>query len=181
MAGIAAGFGAVFGTPLAGAIFALEVLTIGRVEYEALLPCLVAALAWALLRISLLGRALQKQSWEPKPVVHAPSPEERALADARSGHTSLVLLHAAPGLGRSALLAHFLATLESTSPTTVVSATERAATGSSEPGSPSALPTITITNWPTRTSAVRSRLIRTISRRRTSSGTMIGGSKPSAD
>lgn len=45
MAGIAGGFGAVFGTPLAGAVFALEVLTIGRIEYEALLPCLVAALA----------------------------------------------------------------------------------------------------------------------------------------
>ncbi|MFN4135801.1 MAG: voltage-gated chloride channel family protein [Novosphingobium sp.] len=43
MAGIAAGFGAVFGTPLAGAIFALEVLAIGRVEYGALVPCLVAA------------------------------------------------------------------------------------------------------------------------------------------
>ncbi len=44
MAGVAAGFGAVFGTPLAGAVFALEVLTIGRVEYTALVPCLVAAL-----------------------------------------------------------------------------------------------------------------------------------------
>ncbi len=43
MAGIAAGFGAVFGTPIAGAIFALEVLAIGRVEYHALIPCLVAA------------------------------------------------------------------------------------------------------------------------------------------
>lgn len=43
MAGIAAGFGAVFGTPLAGAVFALEVLTIGRVEYVALVPCLIAA------------------------------------------------------------------------------------------------------------------------------------------
>lgn len=43
MAGIAAGFGAVFGTPLAGAVFALEVLAIGRIEYEALVPCLVAA------------------------------------------------------------------------------------------------------------------------------------------
>jgi H+/Cl- antiporter ClcA len=42
MAGIAAGFGAVFGTPLAGAVFALEVLAVGRVEYRALLPCLVA-------------------------------------------------------------------------------------------------------------------------------------------
>jgi H+/Cl- antiporter ClcA len=42
--GIAAGFGAVFGTPLAGAVFAMEVLTIGRVRYNALLPCLMAAL-----------------------------------------------------------------------------------------------------------------------------------------
>ncbi|EJL23474.1 voltage-gated chloride channel family protein [Novosphingobium sp. AP12] len=44
MTGIAAGFGAVFGTPIAGAVFALEVLAIGRVEYPALVPCLVAAL-----------------------------------------------------------------------------------------------------------------------------------------
>ncbi|NEX45587.1 chloride channel protein [Pseudotabrizicola algicola] len=42
--GIAAGFGAVFGTPLAGAIFALEVLMIGRIQYGALLPALLAAL-----------------------------------------------------------------------------------------------------------------------------------------
>jgi H+/Cl- antiporter ClcA len=43
MAGIAAGFGAVFGTPVAGAVFALEVLSIGRIKYDALLPCLFAA------------------------------------------------------------------------------------------------------------------------------------------
>jgi H+/Cl- antiporter ClcA len=42
-AGIAAGFGAVFGTPLTGAIFAMEVLTIGRLQYDAMIPCLVAA------------------------------------------------------------------------------------------------------------------------------------------
>ncbi len=42
--GIAAGFGAVFGTPLTGAIFALEVLAIGRIDYEALIPCLIASL-----------------------------------------------------------------------------------------------------------------------------------------
>ena len=42
MAGIACGFGAVFGTPLAGAVFALEVLTIGSMEYSALIPCLMA-------------------------------------------------------------------------------------------------------------------------------------------
>jgi H+/Cl- antiporter ClcA len=43
-AGVAAGFGAVFGTPLAGAVFAMEVLMVGRIQYNALLPCLVAGL-----------------------------------------------------------------------------------------------------------------------------------------
>ncbi|WP_183565861.1 voltage-gated chloride channel family protein [Mucilaginibacter sp. SP1R1] len=44
ISGIAAGFGAVFGTPLTGAIFAMEVLTIGRIQYNALLPCLIASI-----------------------------------------------------------------------------------------------------------------------------------------
>ncbi|MBE7179120.1 MAG: chloride channel protein, partial [Mucilaginibacter polytrichastri] len=43
IAGMAAGFGAVFGTPLAGAVFAVEVLAIGRIEYRAFLPALAAA------------------------------------------------------------------------------------------------------------------------------------------
>lgn len=43
-AGVAAGFGAVFGTPVTGAIFALEVLSVGRIQYNALLPALIAAL-----------------------------------------------------------------------------------------------------------------------------------------
>jgi H+/Cl- antiporter ClcA len=44
-AGVAAGFGAVFGTPLTGAIFALEVVTIGRIRYDALLPALIGGVA----------------------------------------------------------------------------------------------------------------------------------------
>lgn len=44
MAGIAGGFGAVFGTPLAGAVFAMEVLLVGRMSYEALIPCLIAGI-----------------------------------------------------------------------------------------------------------------------------------------
>ncbi len=44
LAGVAAGFGSVFGTPLAGAIFAMEVITIGRIQYHALVPVLVASL-----------------------------------------------------------------------------------------------------------------------------------------
>lgn len=44
MVGVAAGFGGVFGTPVAGAIFAAEVLQIGRLRYEALIPCLIGGL-----------------------------------------------------------------------------------------------------------------------------------------
>lgn len=44
MCGVSAGFGSVFGTPLAGAVFAMEVLVVGRVQYEALVPVLVASI-----------------------------------------------------------------------------------------------------------------------------------------
>ncbi len=44
MSGISAGFASVFGSPLAGAIFGLEVLAIGRLRYDAILPCMVAAI-----------------------------------------------------------------------------------------------------------------------------------------
>ena len=44
MAGIAAGFAAVFGTPVTGAVFAMEVIAIGSIKYDALLPCLIASL-----------------------------------------------------------------------------------------------------------------------------------------
>ncbi len=43
MTGISAGFASVFGTPLAGAIFGIEVLAVGAVSYEAIVPCFVAA------------------------------------------------------------------------------------------------------------------------------------------
>ncbi|WP_373994484.1 voltage-gated chloride channel family protein [Duganella sp. Root1480D1] len=44
MAGISAGFASVFGTPLAGAIFGLEVLVVGRMRFTAIYPCMLAAL-----------------------------------------------------------------------------------------------------------------------------------------
>jgi H+/Cl- antiporter ClcA len=44
VAGMSAGFGAVFGVPLAGAVFGMEVQSIGRVRYEALVPSLTGAL-----------------------------------------------------------------------------------------------------------------------------------------
>ena len=48
MTGISAGFASVFGTPLAGAVFALEVLAgpaLRQMRWAALLPCAVAAVA----------------------------------------------------------------------------------------------------------------------------------------
>ncbi len=42
--GIAAGFCAVFGTPVAGAIFAVEVLFVGQIFYDVLLPALISGI-----------------------------------------------------------------------------------------------------------------------------------------
>jgi H+/Cl- antiporter ClcA len=52
-AGIAGGFGSVFGTPIAGAVFGLEVVSVGRLEYDALFPALVAAVVGDLVTRSL--------------------------------------------------------------------------------------------------------------------------------
>lgn len=43
MSGVSAGFGSVFGTPLAGTVFGMEVLRVGAIRYEALVACLSAA------------------------------------------------------------------------------------------------------------------------------------------
>jgi H+/Cl- antiporter ClcA len=43
--GISAGFASVFGTPIAGAIFGVEVLIIGAIMYDVLLPSIIAGFA----------------------------------------------------------------------------------------------------------------------------------------
>jgi H+/Cl- antiporter ClcA len=42
-AGVAGGFGSVFGTPIAGAVFGLEFVVLGLIRYDALLPALAAS------------------------------------------------------------------------------------------------------------------------------------------
>lgn len=44
MCGMSAGFSALFGTPMAAAIFALEVISIGIMHYSALVPCVTSAM-----------------------------------------------------------------------------------------------------------------------------------------
>jgi H+/Cl- antiporter ClcA len=72
--GISGGFAAVFGTPISGAIFGIEVLYLGRIEYPVLFPCLVSGIVAHL----VCG-------------VHAPVP---AITDslASLGRTNIVVL-----------------------------------------------------------------------------------------
>ena len=44
MAGMSGGFGAVFGTPLSGMLFGLEVLAVGKLRYDGLFVCAIAAI-----------------------------------------------------------------------------------------------------------------------------------------
>ncbi|MFX3635142.1 MAG: chloride channel protein [Candidatus Pristimantibacillus sp.] len=43
MCGISSGFGAIFGTPIAGTVFGLEVVALRVIPYRAILPCLIAS------------------------------------------------------------------------------------------------------------------------------------------
>ncbi|MEK4236977.1 voltage-gated chloride channel family protein [Paenibacillus sp. FSL H7-0714] len=55
MCGISGGFGSIFGTPLAGTLFGLEVVTIGLISQQALLPCFVASFVGDLVTTQLWG------------------------------------------------------------------------------------------------------------------------------
>ncbi len=67
-AGVAGGFGSVFGTPIAGAIFALEFVVWGQIQYRALVPALTAAVVGDFVTSRVFG------------VVHTPYPPVEPLA-----------------------------------------------------------------------------------------------------
>ena len=54
MCGMSAGFAALFGTPLAAAVFSMEMVSVGVMYYAAMVPCLLSALI-ARLTAGLLG------------------------------------------------------------------------------------------------------------------------------
>lgn len=66
---IAAGFGSVFGTPLAGAVFGLEVFLIGRIKYDAIFPAFASAI------IADLTTNLWQVNHTQYPIDFIPKPE----------------------------------------------------------------------------------------------------------
>ncbi|MNJ31461.1 H(+)/Cl(-) exchange transporter ClcA [compost metagenome] len=55
MCGVSGGFGSVFGTPLAGTMFGLEVAVLGLISYRALVPCFAASFVGNLVATELWG------------------------------------------------------------------------------------------------------------------------------
>lgn len=55
MCGMSAGFSALFGTPVAAAIFAVEVTIVGAVQYSALVPCMISSITAALVSKTFFG------------------------------------------------------------------------------------------------------------------------------
>ena len=100
IAAIGGGFGAVFGVPIAGCVFALEVQTAGRMRYDAIVPALTASLVGGLM-VRAVG------------VTHTPLPDvgpvhltavlalKVALAGLAFGLTSVAFVELTHGLKRS--------------------------------------------------------------------------------
>ncbi|WP_420799330.1 voltage-gated chloride channel family protein [Ktedonospora formicarum] len=89
MCGISSGFGSVFGTPLAGTIFGMEVVAIGVVEYQALLPCFVASVVGNLVTLAW-GIHHVHYAMGPVPAISAPVLLEVVLASIIFGLTSIL-------------------------------------------------------------------------------------------
>jgi H+/Cl- antiporter ClcA len=86
--GISAGFAAVFGTPVSGALFGIEVLYLGRIDYTMIFPALVAGI------VAHLTCGVRP----PFPALQA------AFADTRQVKTILIMLACGALFGLIALL-----------------------------------------------------------------------------
>lgn len=100
MAGISAGFGSVFGTPLSGAVFGLEVLAIGAVSYDAIAPCFLAAFIGDL-TTRALGVHHSIYHVGATPGLHAPGLLWAAIAGAAFGLVGMAFAKATHAIGHS--------------------------------------------------------------------------------
>ncbi|MBL3649513.1 MULTISPECIES: chloride channel protein [Bacillus] len=60
MSGISAGFGAAFGAPITGAVFGMEMAALGKLKFEALVPCLAASFVGHFMTTAALGHKHEK-------------------------------------------------------------------------------------------------------------------------
>lgn len=66
MCGMSAAFSALFGTPMAAAIFSMEVISVGIMQYSALVPCVIASLsAFSVAQAFGVGHELFLVEWVP--------------------------------------------------------------------------------------------------------------------
>ncbi|MGZ7012274.1 MAG: voltage-gated chloride channel family protein [Acidimicrobiales bacterium] len=100
IAALAGGFGAVFGVPVAGFVFALEVQSIGRMRYDALVPAVAASLVG-----DLIVRALGVHHTELPVVAHVDVSSglvaKVALAGLAFGLTALFFSEVTHGIRRA--------------------------------------------------------------------------------
>lgn len=71
MCGMSAGFSALFGTPIAAAIFPLGLASIGMIYYTALVPCTISSLVsyWAALYFGLSPERFHLAAFETTPIL----------------------------------------------------------------------------------------------------------------
>ena len=120
--GIGAGFAAVFGTPMSGALFGIEVLYLGRIEYAVLFPCLVSGIvAHLVCGVAPRFRSLHESIARPR--AHASSSFSRSRSAAIFGLIALILIETMRGLEK------VLARDSSTIPTAVAAARRRVSRG----------------------------------------------------
>jgi len=101
IAALGGGFGAVFGVPLAGCVFALEVQAVGRMRYDALVPALTASLVGDLV---VRGLGVSHTPLPHLATVHltAGLTAKVALAGAAFGLTSLAFTQLTHGMRQAA-------------------------------------------------------------------------------